>query len=172
MALSHLKDFHSNNKLKDAVRTFITSQCLSSTDTKVLKDIFRSIDLNGDGKLSRDELFQQYSIAMSPAEAELEVNRIMSEVDTDNSGFIDYGEFLKASVDSRVVLSTENLKFAFHMFDKDGSGAISVSELKKVLEEGSNVENSVWTLVLEKVDQNQDGQIDLEEFKNIVLSNI
>mmetsp|Transcript_32425 Transcript_32425/g.32124 ORF Transcript_32425/g.32124 Transcript_32425/m.32124 type:complete len:131 (+) Transcript_32425:1063-1455(+) len=129
------------------------------------------MDLNGDGRLSRQELLQQYSIVMSPAEAELEVNKIMSEVDTDNSGFIDYTEFLKASIDSRVMLSTENLRYAFHMFDKDGSGTISLAELKRALEAEAS-DDRVWAQVLDQVDKNGDGQIDIEEFTNIVLSKI
>ncbi|CAG9316619.1 unnamed protein product [Blepharisma stoltei] len=171
LVLSNLKSFHSTNTLRDAVHTFITSQCLSSKDTKALREVFRAMDLNGDGRLSRQELLQQYSIVMSPAEAELEVNKIMSEVDTDNSGFIDYTEFLKASIDSRVMLSTENLRYAFHMFDKDGSGTISLTELKRALEAEAS-DDRVWAQVLDQVDKNGDGQIDIEEFTNIVLSKI
>eukprot|EP00358_Blepharisma_japonicum_P006024 CAMPEP_0202943850 /NCGR_PEP_ID=MMETSP1395-20130829/4441_1 /ASSEMBLY_ACC=CAM_ASM_000871 /TAXON_ID=5961 /ORGANISM="Blepharisma japonicum, Strain Stock R1072" /LENGTH=80 /DNA_ID=CAMNT_0049641859 /DNA_START=1149 /DNA_END=1391 /DNA_ORIENTATION=+ len=70
---------------------------------------------------------------MGTANAEIESEHIMKEVDTDANGFIDYTEFLKATMDIKKVLSSENLKAAFKLFDRDGSGSISKNELKKVL---------------------------------------
>ena len=60
----------------------------------------------------------------------------MEAVDTDQSGFIDYTEFLKAAMDSQKILCKNNLKEAFEIFDSDGSGSISVDELKKILSNG------------------------------------
>jgi len=37
----------------------------------------------------------------------------MRDVDTDNNGYIDYTEFIKASIDSRIVLTKENLRATF-----------------------------------------------------------
>lgn len=167
--LYNLKNFQASTKLRDAVHTFITTQCISSQDTKDLRDIFISIDKNGDGKLSREELLEQYANEMSIEDAEKEVNRIMQEVDSDNNGFIDYTEFLKATLDIKKVLSTENLKTAFKVFDRDGSGSISAAELRKVLEGGIPSDDRVWNEIITEVDQNGDGEIDLQEFQDIIL---
>ena len=53
----------------------------------------------------------------------------MSKVDIDHSGFIDYTEFIAASIDEKKLLSKNNLKVVFEMFDTDGSGTISANEL-------------------------------------------
>ncbi len=73
----------------------------------------------------------------------------MSVVDKDSSGFIDYTgiiiidlllintyiyiydykEFVVASLNKEKILSKEKLDVAFKLFDKDGSGKISVKEL-------------------------------------------
>ena len=88
--LNNLKGFHSTSKLRDAVHTYIATQCISANDIKELREAFREIDTNGDGRLSRDELLAKYSKMMGVVEAEDEVDRIMNEVDTDQNGFIDY----------------------------------------------------------------------------------
>ena len=54
----------------------------------------------------------------------------MKRADTDNSGFIDYSEFLSACVDYKTHLSKQNLKSVFKYFDTDGSGTITLNELR------------------------------------------
>ena len=44
--------------------------------------------------------------------------------DTDGNGYIEYEEFLAASVDKKALLSEENLMATFNMYDEDGSGEI------------------------------------------------
>ena len=115
--LHNLKNFQTSNKLNEAVRTFITTQCVSVKETRLLNEAFKRIDKNGDGKLSLDELCGMYSETMTAEEARKEAEKIMKQVDTDNNGYIDYTEFLKVSLDTQKVMSIENLKHAFKMFD-------------------------------------------------------
>ncbi|CAG9322022.1 unnamed protein product [Blepharisma stoltei] len=170
--LLKLNNFHSSNKLRDAVYTFITTQCISVQDTKLLREVFRNLDRDGDGKISRHELLQTYTKTVGAEQAAIDVDRVMKEVDTDNNGYINYSEFLKATLDIRKVMSTENLKAAFRMFDKDGNGSISADELRKVLEGGASSSEQVWNDIIDQVDQNGDGEIDLQEFEDIVLSKL
>lgn len=170
--LASLRTFHSATKLKDAVLTFLTSQALSLQDTKELREVFRSIDKNGDGKLSREELMDKYKETMGVEAAAQEVDRIMREVDADGSGYIDYIEFLKASTDENKLLSKQNLAAAFALFDKDGSGTISAAEIRRVLEGGSMMDDHVWNELVQQVDQNGDGEVDLKEFEELLLAKI
>ena len=64
----------------------------------------------------------------------------MEKADTDKNGYIDYIEFLKAAMDWRKVLSLENLKAAFRMFDRDRNGRLSSDELKKILMKSEKVD--------------------------------
>jgi calcium-dependent protein kinase len=169
--LNKLKTFHAFHKLREAVYSFIISQLVTVNETIILREVFRGIDKNGDGKISIDELAEQYSEIMGDKEAWAEATRIMKEVDSDASGFIDYTEFLKVSLDSKKVLSSERLKQAFRMFDKDDSGTINAEELKEVLQGEMQSDDALWKEVILKVDQNQDGEIDLQEFQDIILSN-
>lgn len=51
----------------------------------------------------------------------------------DQSGKIDYTEFLAATIDSQVYLKEQSLTLAFSSFDLDRNGKISKEELKEVL---------------------------------------
>ena len=64
--------------------------------------------------------------------AKEEVDRIFALVDVDHSGEIDFSEFGTATVNRGNLLQEEKLKAAFDLYDKDGSGAISVDEIKTV----------------------------------------
>ncbi|CAG9309953.1 unnamed protein product [Blepharisma stoltei] len=171
-ALMSLQQFHASSKLKDAINAFITTQCISLKDTKMLRNIFQAIDTNHDGKLSREELMAQFMKIMGDEAADEEVKRIMAEVDTDHNGFIDYSEFLKAAMDRKILESSENMKLAFDAFDKDGNQSISALEVKRMLEGKASSEDKVWATIIGEVDENNDGEIDFNEFQKIVLSHV
>ena len=58
-----------------------------------------------------------------------------------------------------------DLKETFAMFDKDGGGTISMAELKGVMERlGTKVSDKELREIISTVDENNDGEIDLEEF--------
>jgi Ca2+-binding EF-hand superfamily protein len=53
------------------------------------------------------------------------------KADIDNSGTIDYGEFIAATLHMNKLEREENLVSAFEFFDKDGSGFITIDELSQ-----------------------------------------
>jgi len=69
------------------------------------------------------------------------------------------------------MLCKENLMSAFKMIDKDGSGMISVDELKQAFDStGDKKEEKLWLQIMEEVDKNKDGEISLEEFMDTMTS--
>lgn len=57
----------------------------------------------------------------------------MKSADTDNSGEINYTEFIAATIDANVFMRGDYLRTAFEMFDADGSGKIDNEEVKALL---------------------------------------
>lgn len=142
-ALDHLKHFHKNNTLKSATFAYIGSQLLSREEKESLAKVFKALDKNGDGKLSKEEVRDGYLAHYGKLISDDEVDKMFSAVDTDNSGYIDYTEFVVASINEKKLLSHDKLKAAFRIFDKDHSGSITPSEIKAVLQQDSSIPNEV-----------------------------
>lgn len=80
-----------------------------------------------------------YQNRLSQEEIVEEVDKIMNKIDMDKSGQIDYSEWVLGTIDLNTVLMEDKLKKAFETFDKDGSGEITVDEIKVVLGIGKKV---------------------------------
>ena len=89
-------------------------------------------------------------------------------MDIDKNGWIDYSEFISASLDKRKLLSKERLKAAFSIFDKDDNGYISAAEVKTVLGHGKKFDEKVWEQIVKEVDINGDGEISYLEFEKMM----
>jgi calcium-dependent protein kinase len=130
------------------------------------------LDRNGDGRLSKEELLIAYRAHNSEEKTQEIVENVMKTVDVDKNGFIDYSEFIAASINFQTLISKSNLEMTFRAFDRDGSGKISVVELKEMLGGEQEMSDCVWERVIKEVDQNSDGEIDLKEFINMMLQSI
>ena len=51
-------------------------------------------------------------------------------MDANQDGKIDYNEFITAAINRTQLLSTDNLRIAFNLFDINGDGVISKEELR------------------------------------------
>ena len=172
VSLDNLKHFHAGVKLQKAVMGFIATQMLNTNQTASIKGTFELLDLDGDGRLSKQELLQAYTRVTSEAQAIFIVESLMMEVDADKNGFIDYTEFLTAGSNAQLLLTKGNIKAAFQTFDKDQSGKISVAELKAALDSSGSLDNALWTALIREADRNSDGEIDLDEFLNLMFSSL
>ena len=166
-SLSHLKKFKAGEKIKQAAMTYIASQLVGDKDKKELKSLFQAMDSNGDGMLSKEEMLDGCKKVFGESFTKEQVEEIFSKVDTDKSGFIDYNEFILASMSEETLMSTEYLKEAFEYMDKDGSGEISMEEIKAILWQ-KNISDEAWMKLIKEVDKNGDGVISFDEFVQVM----
>ena len=91
-----------------------------------------------------------------------EIESVITSMDTDGSGTINYTEFIAASMDKSLYMKEEKLIHAFKMLDQDGSGKISKEELKSVLgtdEQYKEMTDDYWTNMIKEADKNGDGEV-------------
>ena len=157
------KNYAESNKLRKAVLTFIASR-LTEEEIKNVKKIFENIDKNNDGKLSLEELKE--AAGKTPGFKMEQIDEIFKSIDTDNSGNIEYTEFIAASLEKNLYLNEQKLKDAFKLFDSDKSGKISKNEISKIL--GTSKHSKEVEKIMNKYDSNKDGEIDFNEFINMI----
>ena len=126
---------------------------ISFFDLKEEKDellkTFKKLDLDQDGQLTA---------MMGEEEAKKEVDRIFKSIDVNNTGAIDFSEFLLATMNHKKVLSEERLAQVFKIFDSDNSGSISKQEIKDFFSMQDHSEGFVKELISE-VDVDGDGEV-------------
>ena len=131
--MENLEKYSISNKFQQGVVNYLTYTAIHKEEMDRLTEIFRTIDSNNDGRLSREEI-TKYIKQIMGAWSTQDIKKIYDKIDTDNSGYIDYSEFLAAAINKKILLRKKELKQAFHHIDRDGSGDISIKELRKAFQ--------------------------------------
>ena len=150
----------------------------SKEEISALRKVFKALDESQDGYLSREEIIR----GMQQVESGLSTiwgknpdwETVISSIDTNGDGVIDYDEFMTAAADREKLLNTENLRNAFKALDKNGNGKIEAEEIKGAFTHGNidqlgfhgvEVSELFWEKLMKELDQNKDGEISYEEFE-------
>lgn len=135
--LEELKLFRSCNKLKRASLTTIAS-LLADEHVKAARDLFISMDLDGDGQISAAEVERQLRSLKEEGKVDKamnrrEVERVFRDWDADQSGQylkdFTYTEFLAATFDRKACLTEAVCREAFNSLDKNKDGSLDLAEL-------------------------------------------
>ena len=165
-AIQHMAQFVHENRFKQAVLQFISTQFNIQKEENDLKDLFKTMDVTGTGQLTKEEFTKKLMELYGENDGKEMAEGIFNSLDMDGSGKISYDEFLSAMINSQKVVTEERLKKAFKMFDKDNSGKLSVKEIRNVFG-GTEAQ---WKQVINEVDLNNDGEVDFEEFKIMMVN--
>lgn len=160
-ALKNLLEFHCDVKLQEFTWMFFVNNFANNSEDEKNEILlaFQSLDLNGDGRLNRQELIEGYKKHLGKnKEVEEKVEKIFSLLDTNGNGNLDYSEFLIGTINQNKFLTDKRLKRGFRMFDKDDNGSINLEELKEVFG-GDKISDEDWKEIIKEVDENGDGEV-------------
>ena len=83
---------------------------MTKSEKLKIDETFRLMDKNGDGKLSREEIQHGYEEYFGKVMDEEQLNKMFDSVDLDKSGFIEYSEFVIATMNEKQLVTQERLK--------------------------------------------------------------
>ncbi|KAH7522233.1 hypothetical protein FEM48_Zijuj07G0116600 [Ziziphus jujuba var. spinosa] len=160
---------------------------LSEEQIVEFKEAFCLFDKDGDGEfpdkssilgcITVEELATVIrSLDQNPTEEELQ--GMISEVDVDGNGTIEFAEFLnlmakkmKVHIYVYIDIFTQELREAFKVFDKDQNGYISASELRHVMINlGEKLTDEEVEQMIREADLDGDGQVNYDEFVKLMMT--
>ncbi|XP_076819619.1 calmodulin-like protein 6 [Clavelina lepadiformis] len=141
---------------------------LSDQEEKEFQECFEMFDEEGEESINVGELNKMLRLlGWDPTESELQ--EIVRKSGLRSAGKMTKPQFLKLMErwcnSHQNKQSEEELKQAFQVFDKDGSGYIEWNELKYVMQgAGEPLTDEEVTVMMKEADKDGDGRIDYEEF--------
>ena len=109
-----------HSQLIQAILTFIITNIINHDEIKELENLFKKLDTNQDGKLSKEELVEAYKHVYTHLDekaVQSMVDNIIQNTDFNFSGQIDYTEYLVAAINKDKLLTRDKLTKAFQSFD-------------------------------------------------------
>lgn len=134
-----------------------------------IKEAFDLFDTNGTGRIDAKELkVAMRALGFEPKKED--IRKIISDVDQDGSGTIDFNDFLDImTIKMSERDPKEEILKAFRLFDDDETGKISFKNLKRVAKElGENITDEEIQEMIDEADRDGDGEINEEEFMRIM----
>lgn len=170
-SINNIKKYKSDSRLQQVILTFLVHNSMYFPEVKELINVFKQIDSNGDGKITKKEMIYILAKHYNLINAEDEVNKIFENVDIDHNGFIEYEEYIQASISKKDLLSQDQLIYAFKYFDKDNDGSITADEIAQILfqDQKSDAITKLTEDLIREVDIDLNKKINFEEFKTMML---
>jgi len=134
-----------------------------------IREAFDKFDLEGNGVIELKELKNAMKdLGFEPSKEEMK--RIISDIDTSGSGFVQYGQFLHIMMKKMEDQTTdEEIKKAFSLFDNDKAGYITFENLKTLNAElGENLNDDEIMAMIRVACPNGENKVSFEDFIHVM----
>ncbi|KAI8823301.1 calmodulin-like protein [Chytriomyces cf. hyalinus JEL632] len=144
------------------------SNGISDEQIEYYREAYNLFDADHNGSIDVHELGEvMRSCGMDPTEDE--VRNMIASVDVDNTGTIDFDEFLLMMEDfrgeTRLHYTPEKLQEAFEAMDFDENGFISAADLIAIVRlHGEDLSGEEALEMIKEGDADGDGQVSFEDF--------
>ena len=165
--VQNLLNYKINSKFEELVLAYIVHTMPRPKEAKNAIKLFKLANKNEDGKLLRNEL-KETLLKFVSEEFLSNYDEIFSLLDGDNNDYIDYEEFLRATLDRKLFVNNNALTLAFKFFDKKNTGFISRDKIKSYFIR-DNLNEELFSIIFDEIDRNKDGKIDFNDFKEMMM---
>ena len=143
---------------------------LTGKEFEKVRNQFLKMDKDNDGKITKEEL-KAYCIGQNDYRTDDQIDYMMRVMDLDNSGSIEFIEFLEVASFFEYNKDTyeSQVKRMFKALDKNNDGFLSAEEIKQLWAIFSQDNCDIpceedMPEILKKLDVNGDGKVDYREF--------
>lgn len=162
-AMEQLLNFLQQDHCKQTVARMVTDSGLSRKAYAKLEKMFKELDLNGDGSISKAEL-----AAAAPEIEEEQVAHVIKVLDRNGNGQLDISEFIAAVVLEQEATDERLIKMVFNKIDRDADWRLTKQEVFSMLRQYSgSLEPTEVGGFVRQMDQDGDQKVDLEEFTKL-----
>ena len=143
--IDNLKNFKINSTISEFALAYLVHNHPELKEVELACKIFSKIDTKGNGKITKDELYNGLSSFYQSENLKNDVDKIfknfsnfkdISKNHKDNK-YLEYEKFVRGSIDKKIFLTEESLKFAFNYLDKGGKGEINADDICNIFLEGN-----------------------------------
>jgi len=155
----------------EEVRNFAKKYVLSVERVREYIDTFGIIDEDKSGKITTDE-FRNMVTTHIPNASQSEVVALLSDLDENDDGEVDFDEFLKiiVPVNEGKVTNRAKLIGAFRSLDRNKTGLISTSELQDILKHfAKKLDRKDRKKLIHAADPDECGEIDYISFIDLIV---
>jgi calcium-dependent protein kinase len=166
--LKNFNTFYSNCRLQKAILIYFVNFFDIKEEKMKLLEAFKEFDKDHDGQISKEELILAYRKFSHNFPLDEQASEVLQKLDFNNSSAIDFSEFLVANVNYLHTLNKQRLRQIFDIIDRDGSGFLTIQELKAFLNMGGQEHEEFVKSMITEVDKNKDGVISFDEFDGMM----
>ncbi|XP_077987854.1 calmodulin-like [Glandiceps talaboti] len=150
-----------------------TFENLTQDERAEFREMFTIFDTDNNNKIDREEVADvMRALGQNPCKKD--VDDMFAQADLDVNGTIDFDEFchLMVRMKNDHPNVDQELADAFKVFDKNGDGTVSVTEIAYVLthcgEEWTKEQTQELLIMIKESDANKDGIINYKEFAELM----
>lgn len=140
---------------------------ISENEVNDLRKIFLKLDKDGNGMISREEMMVGLDYLKQTVNCNLtnnDIDQIFNAMDFDNSGQVDYTEFIASCLDSTIKKNEGFLKKEFEKLDSDKDGKLNKDDIAQIVSADTVNSNMDIQRMIDEADLDGDGKIDYSEF--------
>jgi len=137
-----LHDHRKELKFEHLVKTFFTHYYYNSEDLTSIKEVFKLIDVDNTGTISKQNLLDYLKSGNHNLETKkFDINSMIDKLDFKGLGELEFGEFIEASVETSKLLNEQVLLESYSLCNKHKEDSVTIIRFINFFAKGVEISN-------------------------------